>query len=123
MTLAALTGESVGTIEHRRLVQRRMHADTDAIRSYGGTTSDLGWDIHGVATALSAVGAATITEAFGHVGSRFAAALAEAAADLANAVAGIGEAMTSSGTATTAAAISYDDVERRSRAAITRLET
>jgi len=99
-----------------------MHADTDAIRSCGGTTSDLGWDIQGIATALSAVAAPTVTEAFGQVGSRFAAALAEAAANLANAVARIGEAMTSSGAATTAAAISYDDVERRSRAAITRLE-
>lgn len=98
-----------------------MHADTDAIRSYGRTTADLGWDIREAATALSAVAAPMVTDAFGPVGTRFAAALVEATTELANSVADVGDAMTSSGAATTSAATGYDDVEQRSRAAIARL--
>jgi hypothetical protein len=99
-----------------------MHVDTDAIRSYGRGTSELGADIHDAANTLTAVSAPAVTAALGEVGTRFAAALAEAAADLAHAMSRIGDVMTSSAAATAAAARDYDDVEQRSRSAIARVE-
>lgn len=98
-----------------------MHGDTDAIRAYGGATTNLAADLRAAATALSADLRDTVADAFGPIGARFAAALAEAATGLSERVRTIGDDMAASGAATAAAAGDYDDVEARSRAQIARV--
>ena len=95
-----------------------MHADTDAIRGYGGATVDLGTDLRAAATALSRDLGPTVVDAFGPVGARFAQALADAADALMRSVARIGDDVVTHGTAISAAAGQYDDVETHARARI-----
>lgn len=95
-----------------------MYAHTDAIRSYGATTDDLGADITTVATRMSALPAAAVEEAFGAVGARFAAALGEACSRLSDDVAAMGARLTAAGAASAEAARRYDDAEDRARAQI-----
>jgi hypothetical protein len=61
-----------------------------------------------------------VVAAFGPVGARFAAALAEGVEGLARRVAAIAEDMTHSAAATTATAVAYDDVEQHSRIELAR---
>jgi uncharacterized membrane protein len=100
-----------------------MHADTDAIRAYGRTTSNLANELHAAAAALASDLGATLADAFGPVGARFAAALADATTRLANSVTKIGDEVAASGAATTAAAGDYVDVETYSRAQIATVVT
>jgi hypothetical protein len=100
-----------------------MHADTDAIRGYGGATIDLGADLRGAVAALSTDLGPTVTDAFGPVGARFAQALADAAEALMTCMTKIGDDIATSGTATIAAARDYDDVEQRAGAQIERVAT
>jgi hypothetical protein len=99
----------------KRHVQRGMQADTNALRSHGRTTTELGAHLHAAAAALSGDLGATVAVAFGPVGARFAAALAEAGTELANSVTTIGDAVVDSGAATMSAASDYDDAENRAR--------
>ncbi|HEY7051575.1 MAG TPA: hypothetical protein VH496_05485 [Mycobacterium sp.] len=97
-----------------------MHADTDAIRAYGGATTDLAADTATVAALLRRDLSTAVTAAFGPVGNQFAAALTQGAADLAKAVRTVGESLDVSGAATTAAAGDYDQTEAHSRTEIAR---
>jgi hypothetical protein len=97
-------------------VQRRMHADTDAIRGYAGATTDLASDLRAAAAALSHDVGPTVTDAFGPVGARFARALADATEALMTTVTTLGDDVTAYGTATAAAAGQYDHAETRARA-------
>jgi hypothetical protein len=95
-----------------------MHADTDAVRAYGGITTDLGADLQEAAAVLSCGLGAMVENAFGTVGSRFGRVLDEAAAGLAAHVRRIGENVTASGAATLSAARDYVDVEVASQTQI-----
>ncbi|MGE5693832.1 MAG: hypothetical protein ACM4D3_00905 [Candidatus Sericytochromatia bacterium] len=92
-----------------------MHADTDAIRDYGTATSDLGADLHAAVAPLRSVAAATVTAAFGPIGSRFAQTVAYAADALSKRLNQIGDDVMAAGSATTAAAADFDDTERCSQ--------
>jgi hypothetical protein len=70
---------------------------------------------------LSGDPAASVASAFGPVGARFAAALADATAVLVTRVTKIGDDVADSGAATAAAASHYDDVEQRARTQIARV--
>jgi hypothetical protein len=98
-----------------------MHADTDAIRAYGKAHADIGTDLRAAATRVDGDIAPTVLAAFGPVGARFAAALAEAVGGLADRVAAIADDVTNSGAATVAIAAAYDDVERNSRTELARM--
>jgi len=95
-----------------------MHADTDAIRRYGGATVDLGADLRAAAAALPHNLGPTVAGAFGPVGARFAQALADAAEALMTGMATIGDNVVTHGAAASAAARRYDDVETLARARI-----
>jgi hypothetical protein len=97
-----------------------MHADTDAIRAYGKAHADMSTDLRAAATRVDGDVGPTVLAAFGPVGARFAAALAEGVAGLASQVAAIAEDVTRSASATTATAIAYDDVEQHSRTELAR---
>lgn len=99
-----------------------MHADTDAIRQYGTATADLGNDLHAALAPLSSV-AATVTTAFGPVGTRFARALADATDALSKSLMKIGDDVVAAGTSTAAAAADFDDTERRSQLHIAHVGT
>ena len=100
-----------------------MHADTDAIRTYGAATADLADELRATAALLRPEISPLVTDAFGPVGTGFAAALAEAAAELAKAVTAISERLDASGAATTAAARDYDGAEAHSRNQIAQVGT
>jgi hypothetical protein len=93
-----------------------MHAHTYAIRSYGVTNNDLAAEIGAVAAAMSTFPAPAVADAFGPVGARFAATLADTVAGLARALARVGEEVSAAGSASTATAQRYDDAEDRARA-------
>jgi hypothetical protein len=73
-------------------------------------------DLRAAAAVLAGDVGPTVVAAFGPVGARFAAALAEAATGLACHVTTIADDVTNAGAATTAAASAYDDVEHRTHA-------
>ena len=95
-----------------------MHADTDAIRSYGTATTELSTDLRSAAAILARDLGPTVAAALGPVGARFAEALAEAAAGLLTDVTRIGDDVAAAGTATVAAARDYDDAEIHARTKI-----
>jgi hypothetical protein len=100
-----------------------MHADTDAIRGYGTATSDLGADLRAAVIPLSSVATATVTNALGPIGARFAKALADAADALVASLTQIGDDVVAAGTATTAAAADFDETERRAQTHIAYIGT
>jgi hypothetical protein len=102
-------------------VQRRMHADTVAIRGYSTAALDLSADLQAAAAALSRDLAPAVTGAFGPVGARFAQALAEAAASLTRGVTNVGDHLAAHGTTSGVAAGAFDDVESRTQARIVRI--
>jgi hypothetical protein len=95
-----------------------MHADTDAIRGYTGATAELCTDLRAAAALLTENLGPTVAAAFGPVGTRFAAALADAAAGLLADVTRISDELDGSGTAMLATADRYDDAEERAQAHI-----
>ncbi len=95
-----------------------MHADTDEIRNYGRSTSQLSDDLRAAAALLARDLGPTVTAAFGPVGTRFAAALAEAISTLEHTVIEIGDDLDASGAATVATAHRFDGVEEHASAQI-----
>jgi hypothetical protein len=95
-----------------------MHADTDEIRAFGGTTTDLGADLEQAAKVLSHGLGTIVVDSFGAVGARFARVLDDAAAGLATQARKIAENVAASAAATVSAARDYDDVEADSQAQI-----
>lgn len=67
---------------------------------------------------MSSVATATVTDAFGPIGARFAQAVADAAAALVASLTQICDDVVAAGAATTAAAAGFDDSERRSQTRI-----
>jgi len=102
-------------------VQRRMRADTDAIRAYSAATNDLGAELTATAGLLSRDLGPVLADAFGPVGARFTAALADSAAVLSTTVATISDDVAGSGAATATAAVKYGEAEQRARDQITRV--
>lgn len=98
-----------------------MHADTDAIRSYGRTTSDLSTDLQAAVAVLSRDLGPTVADALGPIGARFARALTSAADALVADVSRIADDMVAHGTAAATAAGHYDDVEARARDQVARV--
>jgi hypothetical protein len=78
-------------------------------------------DLRAAAARVDGDVAPTVLAAFGPVGARFAAALAEGVEGLARRIAAIAEDMTHSAAATTATADAYDNVERSSRAELAQM--
>jgi hypothetical protein len=89
-----------------------MHADTDAVRTFGATSTTFGHDVRTTASALSADTAAAVAEAFGPVGARFAHVVGAATAALAQAVGRVADDLSTAGTASTSAADQYDTIEQ-----------
>jgi hypothetical protein len=98
-----------------------MQADTDAIHAYGAATIDVGAELTATAGLLSRDLAPALADAFGPVGARFAAALADATAGLMTTVATIGDDLADSGAATATAAVKFGEAEQRTRDQITRV--
>jgi cytochrome c556 len=90
-----------------------MHADTDAVRTFGATATTFGADVRATASALSADTGAAVAEALGQVGARFAAAVGATTAALAQAVGRVASDLSTTGTASTSAAHQYDAAEQR----------
>ncbi|MDT5009684.1 MAG: Excreted virulence factor EspC, type diderm [Mycobacterium sp.] len=97
-----------------------MHADTDAIRAHGKATADMGTDLRTAAAALGGDVEPTVMAAFGPVGARFAAALAEGTAGLVNRMTTIADDVTRYSDATTATAHAFDGVEQHAQAVLAR---
>ncbi|MFZ0835588.1 MAG: hypothetical protein WAM92_21445 [Mycobacterium sp.] len=98
-----------------------MHADTDAIRLYGGATADLAAEMRAAAAGLSPDLGLTIADALGPVGTRFARALTCAMESLASSVTRIREDIAAHATTTAAAAARFDDVESSAQERISRV--
>lgn len=95
-----------------------MHADTDALRAHGAATVDLGGRIGESAVTISHLVTADVAAALGPVGSRFAAALADAAEALTQTVHALGRQLTAGGQSTLHAAGAFDDADHRARGRI-----
>ncbi len=90
-----------------------MLADTDAIRSLGSASSAHAADLAAIAATLSSLPDPETATAFGAVGARFLAALADAVATEARAVAELSDRFAAADTTAHAAAIGYDDADLR----------
>jgi hypothetical protein len=90
-----------------------MLADTDAISSLGSASSAHAADLAAIAATLSSLPDPETATAFGAVGARFLAALADAVATEARAVAELSDRFSAADTTARAAAIGYDDADLR----------
>ena len=98
-----------------------MFADTDAIRAFGAANSAQAADLAAVAAALSSLPGADAALMLGPVGTRFAAALADAASDASRAVAALSDRLATGWVTAHASAATYDDADHRLGAAVSRL--
>jgi len=90
-----------------------MLADTDAIRSLGSASSAHAADLAAIAATLSSLPDPETATAFGAVGARFLAALADAVATEARAVAELSDRFSAADATAHTAAIGYDDADLR----------
>ncbi len=100
-----------------------MYADTDAIHAYGLANADLGTDIRNAAALLEAVPVGAVTDAFGPVGTRFAAALAGAIDQLTQQASRLAGDVDDGGATSITAARAYADTDIRAQAQVGRVGT
>ena len=94
-------------------------ADTTVIRALGAAHSRQAADLDAVAASLRSAMGPSCAEAFGPVGARFVAALAEAIARESHAVAQLSERIAVAGRTAEATAAAFGGSERRAGQAIT----
>ncbi len=94
-------------------------ADIAAIRALAAAHSSHAADLDAVAATLRSAVGPSCAEAFGPIGARFVAALAEAVARESAAVARLGERMTVADHTAAAAALAYDAADGRAGRSIT----
>lgn len=90
-----------------------MLVDTDAVRALGTHCSNQADDVSAAAAALRSLPGPQATAAFGEVGARFLATLADAIAAEALAIAALGDDLASARWRTESAAVAYTDADRR----------
>ena len=90
-----------------------MLVDTNAIRALGSDCSARADDLSTAAAALKSVPGPDAAAAFGPVGAKFLATLAEVAAAEARAIAALGEDLASAHSVSGGVADSYADADRR----------
>ncbi|WP_029116628.1 type VII secretion target [Mycobacterium sp. URHB0044] len=96
-----------------------MLADIAAIRALAAAHSGHAADLDAVAATLRSAVGPSCAAAFGPIGARFVAALAEAVARDAAAAARLGERMTVADHTAAAAAVAYDNADGRAGRSIT----
>lgn len=90
-----------------------MLVDTNALHALGSHCSKQADDLSTARAALSALPGADAVAAFGPIGARFLATLADAIAAEARTIAVLGEELASARSRTEAAADAYTDADRR----------
>ncbi|MDX1886333.1 type VII secretion target [Mycolicibacterium sp. 120270] len=90
-----------------------MLVDTDAVRALGAHCSNQADDLSTAVAALTALPGPDAVAAFGPIGARFLATLADAIATEARAIAVLGEDLASARSRTDSAADAYADADRR----------
>lgn len=90
-----------------------MLVDTDVIRALGAHCSNHAEDLSAAAATLQSLPGAGAAAAFGPVGTRFLATLADATAAEARAIATLGESLSSAFSRAGAIADAYRDADRR----------
>ena len=90
-----------------------MLVDTDAVRALGAHCSNQADDLSTAAAALKSLPGPDVAAAYGAVGARFLAALADAIAAEARAIAALGEDLASTRPRTGVVADAYADADRR----------
>jgi prophage DNA circulation protein len=90
-----------------------MLADTDAIRALGSASSAHAADLAAVASTLSSLPGPALATAFGPVGARFLAALADATAREARAVTALSDSVAAACPTAYATATAYGDADHR----------
>lgn len=93
-----------------------MHADTDAIRTLAAANAAHAEELAAIASKLAS--APTSAAAFGPIGERFLAALAEAVAHSAREVAALRDRSSATGDAAYRTALAYDDADDRAGARV-----
>jgi len=94
-----------------------MFADTEAIRTFGAASSAQAADLAAVASALSSLPGA---DAFGPVGARFLAALADAA-ETSRAVTALIDRLATGGLTAHTSAAAYESADARTGALVSRV--
>ena len=95
-----------------------MFADTEAIRTFGAASSAQAADLAAVASALSSLPG---TDAFGPVGARFLAALADAATETSRAVTALADRLATGGLTAHNSAAAYESADARTGALVSRV--
>ena len=90
-----------------------MLVDTDAVRALGAHCSNQADDLSTATAALKSLPGPDMAAAYGPVGARFLAALADAIAAEARAIAALGEDLASARPRTGVVADAYADADRR----------
>ena len=112
---AHVHGPTLTSWNHPARVDRRiaMLVDTDAVRALGAHCSNQADDLSTAAAALKSLPGPDAAAAFGPVGARFLAALADAIAAEARAIAALGEDLASARSRTGVVADAYADADQR----------
>jgi hypothetical protein len=90
-----------------------MLVDTNAIRALGSRCSNHADDLSAAAATLKSLPGPEAASAFGAVGARFLATLADATAAEAHAIAALGESLASASPRAAAVADAYTETDRR----------
>ena len=95
-----------------------MFADTEAIRNFGAASSAQAADLAAVASALSSMPG---VDAFGPVGARFLAALADAATETSRAVTALADRLATGGLTAHTSAAAYENTDAHTGALVSRV--